>query len=141
MRAGNLGVGDYDLNLGGAHRAVWHLAQRRGARQNYTVGGGTSVRRHPKVLHRGGFNVVAQTANDQAGMGFIAVNGRGAFGPARWFAVGVRNHVMGSCIPTATKIPSGNPETFTAGRLQLNRPRAGSNGDSPGSVRPGVRSD
>lgn len=200
---GNLVVGDYDLNLGGAHRAVsanafiynlrthrWTLLKLGGSTSNgttlygiwqnggerspnYTVAGGTSVRRHPKVLQRaflmdynertgvfgarryfsyrnqptllthfegitavpGGFNVVAQTANDQEGMGFIAVNRRGAFGPARWFAVGVRtsslcaggcsfvtgntvyrNHVMGIYIPTATKIPSSYLETFTAGR-------------------------
>jgi hypothetical protein len=198
---GDLVVGDYDLNLGGAHRAVsanafiynmrthrWTLLKLGGSTSNgttlyglwqnggqrspnYTLAGGTSVRQHPKVLQRaflmnynertgafgarryfsyrnkptllthfegitgvpGGFNVVAQTANDQEGMGFIAVNRHGAFGPARWFAVGVRtsslcaggcsfvtgntvyrNQVMGIYIPTATKIPSSYLETFSA---------------------------
>ena len=198
---GDLVVGDYDLNLGGAHRAVsanafiynmtthrWTLLKLGGSTSNgttlygiwqdgggrspnYTLAGGTSVRRHPKVLQRafllnynertgafgarryfsyrnkptllthfegitrvpGGFNVVAQTANDQAGMGFIAVNRRGAFGPARWFSVGVstsslcsggcsvvtgntvyRNHVMGIYIPTSTNTPSSYLETFSA---------------------------
>ncbi len=198
---GDLVVGDYDLNLGGAHRAVsanafiynikthrWTLLKLGGSTSNgttlygvwqnggerssnYTVAGGTSVRQHPKVLQRaflmnynertgafgarryfsyrnkptllthfegitavpGGFNVVAQTANDQEGMGFIAVNRRGAFGPARWFAVGVRtsslcaggcsfvtgntvyrNQVMGIYIPNATNIPSSYLETFSA---------------------------
>jgi hypothetical protein len=198
---GDLVVGDYDLNLGGAHRAVsanafiynlrthrWTLLKLGGSTANgttlygiwqnggdrspnYTVAGGTSVRQHPKVLQRaflmnynertgafgarryfsyrnkptllthfegitavpGGFNVVAQTANDQEGMGFIPVNRHGAFGPARWFSVGVRtsslcaggcsfvtgntvyrNQVMGIYIPTATKIPSSYLETFSA---------------------------
>jgi hypothetical protein len=198
---GDLVVGDYDLNLGGAHRAVsanafiynmrthrWTLLklggrtsngttlygiwQNGGERSpNYTLAGGTSVRQHPKVLQRaflmnynertgvfgarryfsyrnkptllthfegitgvpGGFNVVAQTANDQEGLGFIGVDRHGAFGPARWFAVGVRtsslcaggcsfvtgntvyrNQVMGIYIPTATKIPSSYLETFSA---------------------------
>ena len=198
---GDLVVGDYDLNLGGAHRAVsanafiynirtrrWTLLKLGGSTSNgttlygiwqnggerspnYTVAGGTSVRQHPKVLQRaflmnynertgafgarryfsyrnkptllthfegitavpGGFNVVAQTADDQEGMGFIAVNRHGAFGPARWFAVGVRtsslcaggcsfvtgntvyrNQVMGIYIPNATKIPSSYLETFSA---------------------------
>jgi hypothetical protein len=198
---GDLVVGDYDLNLGGAHRAVsanafiynirthrWTLLKLGGSTSNgttlygiwqnggerspnYTVAGGTSVRQHPKVLQRaflmnynertgafgarryfsyrnkptllthfegitavpGGFNVVAQTADDQEGMGFIAVNRRGAFAPARWFAVGVRtsslcaggcgfvtgntvyrNQVMGIYIPNATKIPSSYLETFSA---------------------------
>ena len=80
----------------------------------------------------GGFNVVAQTANDQAGMGFIPVNRKGAFGPARWFSVGVstsslcaggcsvvtgntvyRNHVMGIYNPTATNVPNSYLETFS----------------------------
>jgi hypothetical protein len=199
---GDLVVGDYDLNLGGAHRAVsanafiynmrthrWTLLKLGGSTANgttlygiwqnggerspnYTLAGGTSVRQHPKVQQRaflmnynertgvfgarryfsyrnkptllthfegitgvpGGFNVVAQTANDQEGMGFIVVNRDGAFGPARWFAVGVRtsslcaggcsfvtgntvyrNQVMGIYIPTATKIPSSYLETFSAG--------------------------
>jgi hypothetical protein len=198
---GNLVVGDYDLNVGGAHRAVsanafiynmtthrWTLLKLGGSTSNgttlygiwqdgggrsphYTLAGGTSVRRHPKVLQRaflmnynertgafgarryfsyrnkptllthfegitgvpGGFNVVAQTANDQAGMGFIAVNRKGAFGPARWFSVGVassslcsggcsivtgntvyRNQVMGIYIPTSTNLPSSYLETFSA---------------------------
>ncbi len=198
---GDLVVGDYDLNLGGAHRAVsanafiynmrthrWTLLKLGGSTANgttlygiwqnggdrspnYTVAGGTAVRQHPKVLQRaflmnynertgvfgarryfsyrdkptllthfegitgvrGGFNVVAQTANDQVGMGFIAVNRHGAFGPARWFAVGVRtsslcaggcsfvtgntvyrNQVMGIYIPTTTNIPSSYLETFSA---------------------------
>ena len=198
---GDLVVGDYDLNLGGAHRAVsanafiynirthrWTLLKLGGSTANgttlygiwqnggerspnYTVAGGTSVRQHPKVLQRaflmnynertgtfgarryfsyrnkptllthfegitavpGGFNVVAQTADDQEGMGFIAVNHHGAFGPARWFAVGVRtsslcaggcstvtgntvyrNQVMGIYIPNATKIPNSYLETFSA---------------------------
>ena len=61
----------------------------------------------------------------------------GAFGPARWFPVGVstsslcaggcsvvtgntvyRNHVMGIYIPTATDIPSSYLETFSAGASQ-----------------------
>ncbi len=198
---GDLVVGDYDLNVGGAHRAVsanafiYNLRTRRwtllklggststgttlyGIWQNggershsYTLAGGTAVRRHPKVLQRaflmnyndrtgifgarryfsyrnrptllthfegitgvpGGFDVVAQTANDQVGMGFIAVHSRGAFGAARWFAVGVstsslcsggcsavtgntvyRNRVMGVYTPTATKLPSSYLETFSA---------------------------
>ena len=198
---GDLVVGDYDLNLGGAHRAVsanafiynirthrWTLLKLGGSTSNgttlygiwqnggerspnYTVAGGTSVRQHPKVLQRaflmnynertgafgarryfsyrneptllthfegitavpGGFNVVAQTADDQEGMGFIPVNRHGAFGPARWFAIGVRtsslcaggcsfvtgntvyrNQVMGIYIPNATKIPSSYLETFSA---------------------------
>jgi len=199
---GDLVVGDYDLNLGGAHRAVsanafiynmrthrWTLLKLGGSTSsgttlygiwqnggerspNYTLAGGTSVRQHPKVLQRaflmnynertgvfgarryfsyrnkptllthfegitgvpGGFNVVAQTANDQEGLGFIGVDRHGAFGPARWFAVGVRNsslcaggcsfvtgntvyrnQVMGIYVPTATKIPSSYLETFSAG--------------------------
>jgi hypothetical protein len=198
---GDLVGGDYDLNLGGAHRAVsanafiynmrthrWTLLKLGGSTSsgttlygiwqnggerspNYTLAGGTSVRQHPKVLQRaflmnynertgafgarryfsyrnkptllthfegitgvpGGFNVVAQTANDQEGLGFIGVDRHGAFGPARWFAVGVRtsslcaggcsfvtgntvyrNQVMGIYIPTATKIPSSYLETFSA---------------------------
>ena len=198
---GDLVVGDYDLNLGGAHRAVsanafiynmrthrWTLLKLGGSTSsgttlygiwqnggerspNYTLAGGTSVRQHPKVLQRaflmnynertgvfgarryfsyrnkptllthfegitgvpGGFNVVAQTANDQEGLGFIGVDRHGAFGPARWFAVGVRNsslcaggcsfvtgntvyrnQVMGIYIPTETKIPSSYLETFSA---------------------------
>ena len=197
---GDLVVGDYDLNVGGAHRAVsanafiynlkthrWTLLKLGGSTssgttlygiwqnggersRNYTLAGGTSVRKHPKVLQRaflmnynertgtfgarryfsyrnrptllthfegitavpGGFNVVAQTANDQLGMGFIAVKRDGSFGPARWFAVGVptsslcaggcsfvsgntvyRNRVMGVYIPTATKLPSTYLETFS----------------------------
>ncbi len=198
---GDLVVGDYDLNVGGAHRAVsanafiynmtrhrWTLLKLGGSTSdgttlygiwqdggqrsvNYTVAGGTAVRQHPKVLQRaflmnynertgafgarryfsyrnqptllthfegitgvpGGFDVVAQTANDQVGMGFIPVNRRGAFGPARWFAVGVstsslcaggcsvvtgntvyRNRVMGIYNPTATNMPSSYLETFSA---------------------------
>jgi hypothetical protein len=198
---GDLVVGDYDLNLGGAHRAVsanafvYNLTTRRwtllklggstadgttlygiwqdgGDRSpNYTVAGGTSVRQHPKVLQRaflmnynertgvfgapryfsyrnkptllthfegitgvpGGFNVVAQTADGQVGMGFIAVNRKGAFAPARWFSVGVstsslcaggcsvvtgntvfRNRVMGIYNPTATNVPNSYLETFSA---------------------------
>jgi len=197
---GNLVVGDYDLNLGGAHRAVsanafiynlathrWTLLKLGGSTADgttlygiwqdggkrsptYTLAGGTSVRKHPKVRQRaflmnynertgafgarryfsyrnkptlvthfegitgvpGGFNVVAQTANDQVGMGFIAVNPRGGFRPARWFSGGVstsslcaggcsvvtgntvyRNHVMGIYIPTATNLPSSYLETFS----------------------------
>jgi hypothetical protein len=196
---GDLVVGDYDLNVGGAHRAVsanafiynlrthrWTLLKLGGSTSNgttlygiwqnggdrspnYTLAGGTSVRQHPKVLQRaflinynertgifgarryfsynnkptllthfegitgvpGGFNVVAQTANDKVGMGHIAINRNRTFGPARWFAVGVdtsslcaggcsvvtgntvyRNKVMGIYIPTATKIPSSYLETF-----------------------------
>ena len=197
---GDLVVGDYDLNVGGAHRAVsanafiynirthrWTLLKLGGSTANgttlygiwqnggdrspnYTLAGGTSVRRHPKVLQRaflmnynertgifgarryfsyqnkptllthfegitrvpGGFNVVAQTANDEVGMGHIAVNRNGTFGSARWFAVGVhssslcmggcsfvsgntvyRNKVMGVYIPAATKLPSTYLETFS----------------------------
>ncbi|HEX5193700.1 MAG TPA: hypothetical protein VFW09_12930 [Solirubrobacteraceae bacterium] len=197
---GDLVVGDYDLNVGGAHRAVsanafiynltthlWTLLKLGGGTSNgttlygiwqvggdrsphYTLAGGTSVRRHPKALQRaflmnynertgafgarryfsyrnkptllthfegitgvpGGFNVVAQTANDQAGMGFIRVTRKGAFGPARWFSVGVatsslcsggcsvvtgntvyRNHVMGIYIPASTNIPDSYLETFS----------------------------
>jgi hypothetical protein len=197
---GDLVVGDYDLNVGGAHRAVsanafiynirthrWTLLKLGGSTANgttlygiwqnggdrspnYTLAGGTSVRQHPKVLQRaflmnynertgifsarryfsyqnkptllthfegitrvpGGFNVVAQTANDEVGMGHIAVNRNGTFGRARWFAVGVhnsslcaggcsfvsgntvyRNKVMGVYIPTATKLPSTYLETFS----------------------------
>lgn len=196
---GDLVVGDYDLNVGGAHRAVsanafiynirthrWTLLKLGGSTSNgttlygiwqnggerspnYTLAGGTSVRQHPKVLQRaflmnynertgtfgarryfsygnkptllthfegitgvpGGFNVVAQTANDKVGMGHIAVNRDRTFGPARWFAVGVgnsslcaggcsmvtgntvyRNQVMGIYIPTATNIPNSYLETF-----------------------------
>jgi hypothetical protein len=196
---GDLVVGDYDLNVGGAHRAVsanafiynlrthrWTLLKLGGSMANgttlygiwqnggdrspnYTLAGGTSVRQHPKVLQRaflmnynertgvfgarryfsygnnptllthfegitgvrGGFNVVAQTANDRVGMGSIAVRRNGTFGPARWFAVGVlssslcaggcsmvtgntvyRNKVMGIYIPNATKTPSSYLETF-----------------------------
>jgi hypothetical protein len=202
---GDLVVGDYDLNLGGAHRAVsanafiynmtthrWTLLKLGGSTSdgttlygiwqdggdrspNYTLAGGTSLRQHPKVLQRaflmnynertgafgarryfsygnkptllthfegitgvpGGFNVVAQTANDQAGMGFIAVNRKGAFARARWFPVGVstsplcaggcsvvtgntvyRNHVMGIYNPTATNIPNSYLETFSAPTAQ-----------------------
>ncbi len=197
---GDLVVGDYDLNIGGAHRAVsanafiyslrthrWTLLKLGGSTSNgttlygiwqnggerspnYTLAGGTSVRRHPKVLQRaflmnynertgifgarryfsyqnkptllthfegitavpGGFNVVAQTANDQVGMGHIAVHRDGTFGPARWFAVGVhnsslcaggcsfvsgntvyRNKVMGVYVPTASKLPGTYLETFS----------------------------
>jgi hypothetical protein len=204
---GDLVVGDYDLNVGGAHRAVsanafiynltthrWTLLKLGGGTSNgttlygiwqdgggrsphYTLAGGTSVRRHPKALQRaflmnynertgafgarryfsyrnkptllthfegitgvpGGFNVVAQTANDEAGMGFIGVNRKGAFGPARWFSVGVatsslcsggcsvvtgntvyQNHVMGIYIPTSTNIPSSYLETFS-GRTSTKR--------------------
>jgi len=199
---GDLVVGNYDLNLGGAHRAVsgnafiyslrthrWTLLKLGGSTSdgttlygiwqnggerspNYTLAGGTSVRQHPKVLQRaflmnynertgifgarryfsygnkptllthfegitgvpGGFDVVAQTANDEEGMGYIAVKRDGTFGPARWFAVGVRtsslcaggcsfvsgntvyrNQVMGVYIPTATNIPNTYLETFSAG--------------------------
>lgn len=197
---GDLVVGDYDLNVGGAHRAVsanafiynirthrWTLLKLGGSTANgttlygiwqnggdrspnYALAGGTSVRRHPKVLQRaflmnynertgifgarryfsyqnkptllthfegitavpGGFNVVAQTVNDNVGMGHIPVHRNGTFGPARWFAVGVgtsslcaggcsvvtgntvyRNKVMGIYIPTATNIPSSYLETFS----------------------------
>ncbi len=202
---GDLVVGDYDLNVGGAHRAVsanafiynlrthrWTLLKLNGSMANgttlygiwqnggdrspnYTLAGGTSVRQHPKVLQRaflmnynertgafgarryfsyankptllthfegitavpGGFNVVAQTANDQVGMGHIPVNRTGGFGPARWFAVGVkssslcsggcktvtgntvyRNRVMGIYLPTATNMPSSYLETFSGGGLR-----------------------
>ncbi len=197
---GDLVVGNYDLNLGGAHRAVsgnafiynlrtrrWTLLKLGGSTShgttlygiwqnggerspNYTLAGGTSVRQHLKVLQRaflmnynertgifgarryfsyrnkptllthfegitgvpGGFNVVAETANREVGMGRIAVHRDGAFGPARWFAVGVgtsplcaggcgfvsgntvyRNQVMGVYIPTATNIPNTYLETFS----------------------------
>ena len=206
---GDLVVGDYDLNVGGAHRAVsanafiynlrthrWTLLKLGGSASNgttlygiwqnggerspnYTLAGGTSVRQHPKVLQRaflmnynertgtfgarryfsyrnkptllthfegitgvpGGFNVVAQTANDQVGMGFIAVNRHGTFGSARWFAVGVRasslcaggcsfvtgntvyrNQVMGIYIPDATNIPNTYLETFSAQSSQPKTP-------------------
>jgi hypothetical protein len=198
---GDLVVGDYDLNVGGAHRAVsanafiynlrshrWTLLKLGGSMANgttlygiwqnggdrspsYTVAGGASVRQHPKALQRaflmnynertgsfgapryfsynnnptllthfegitsvpGGFNVVAQTANDKVGMAYIPVKRNRTFGPARWFAVGVsssslcsggcsmvtgntvyRNRVMGIYIPTASKIPNSYLETFSA---------------------------
>jgi hypothetical protein len=206
---GDLVVGDYDLNLGGAHRAVsgnafiynlrkhrWTLLKLGGSTShgttlygiwqnggdrspNYTLAGGTSVREHPKVLQRaflmnynertgifgarryfsyankptllthfegitgvpGGFNVVAQTVNDNVGMGHIPVHRNGTFGRARWFAVGVgtsslcaggcsgvtgntvyRNKVMGIYTPIATNMPSSYLETFSARASQPNKP-------------------
>ena len=208
---GDLVVGDYDLNLGGAHRAVsanafiynlrthrWTLLKLGGGTSNgttlygiwqnggdrspnYTLAGGTSVRQHPKVLQRaflmnynertgifgarryfsfankptllthfegitgvpGGFNVVAQTADDQVGMGHIAVNRNHTFGPARWFPVGVRtsslcsggcktvtgntvyrNKVMGIYLPTSTNMPSSYLETFSPQASRPNKPLA-----------------
>jgi hypothetical protein len=198
---GDLVVGDYDLNVGGAHRAVsanafiynirthrWTLLKLGGSTAhgttlygiwqnggdrspNYTLAGGTSVRQHPKVVQRaflmnynertgtfgarryfsygnkptvlshfegitgvpGGFNVVVQTGSDKVALGSIPVHRDRSFGPARWFAVGVRtsslcsggcgavtgntvyrNQVMGIYVPTSTNIPDSYVETFSA---------------------------